>query len=132
MNQRIAKSFYFRPLTDVLTPKSGLILGQISHCTELNASQIPRGVWAVLELTGTLPLCFLLNFLQSVDQYITYCHNSSVIDLFRCLTTLPLCYLRTFGNTREMHSSAACVFYVSPVFSDVSVKHGLDFFICQL
>ena len=34
----------------------GLILGQIPHCTELNASQMPRdfpGGWAVLELTGT-------------------------------------------------------------------------------
>ena len=40
-----------------------LILGQISHCTELNASQMPGdcpgggggggGEWAVLELTGT-------------------------------------------------------------------------------
>ena len=27
-------------------------LGQIPHCTELNASQMP-GDWAVLELTGT-------------------------------------------------------------------------------
>jgi len=33
-------------------------LGQIPHCTELNASQMPGdcpgGGWAVLELTGTL------------------------------------------------------------------------------
>ena len=32
-----------------------LILGQIPHCSELNASQMPgdcRGGWAVLELTG--------------------------------------------------------------------------------
>ena len=41
--------------------RAGLILGQIPHCTELNASQMPgdcpgRGGWAVLELTGTLPL----------------------------------------------------------------------------
>ena len=38
--------------------RAGLILGQIPHCTELNASQIPGdcpgGGWAVLELTGTL------------------------------------------------------------------------------
>ena len=46
LNQRITKSFCFRPLTDVLTRKSnappaGLILGQIPYCTELNASQMP-------------------------------------------------------------------------------------------
>ena len=46
LNQRIAKSFCFRPLTDVLTGKSnappgGPHLGQIPHCTELNASQMP-------------------------------------------------------------------------------------------
>ena len=45
LNQRIAKSFCFRLLTDVLTrksnaPRGGLILGQIPHCTELNASQM--------------------------------------------------------------------------------------------
>ena len=37
--------------------RAGLILGQISHCRELNASQMPGdcpGGWAVLELTGTL------------------------------------------------------------------------------
>ena len=37
--------------------RAGLILGQIPHYTELNASQIPGdcpGGWAVLELTGTL------------------------------------------------------------------------------
>ena len=38
--------------------RAGLILGQITHCTELNASQLPGdcpgGGWAVLELTGTL------------------------------------------------------------------------------
>ena len=37
--------------------RAGLILGQMSHCTELNASQMPGdcpgGGWAVLELTGT-------------------------------------------------------------------------------
>ena len=38
---------------------AGLISGQISYCTELNASQMPGdfpggGGWAVLELTGTL------------------------------------------------------------------------------
>ena len=38
--------------------RAGLILGQIPHCTELNASQMPGdcpggGGWAVLELTGT-------------------------------------------------------------------------------
>ena len=40
--------------------RAGLILGQIPHCTELNASQMPGGCpgvggWAVLELTATLP-----------------------------------------------------------------------------
>ena len=38
--------------------RAGPILGQIPHCTELNASQMPGdcpgGGWAVLELTGTL------------------------------------------------------------------------------
>ena len=38
--------------------RAGLIFGQIPHCTELNASQMPvdcpGGGWAVLELTGTL------------------------------------------------------------------------------
>ena len=37
--------------------RGGLILGQIPHCTELNASQMPGdcpGRWAVLELTDTL------------------------------------------------------------------------------
>ena len=34
---------------------AGLILGQIPHCTEKNASQISRGL-EVLELTGTLLL----------------------------------------------------------------------------
>ena len=42
--------------------RAGLILGQIPHCTEFNASQMPGecsggggggGGWAVLELTGT-------------------------------------------------------------------------------
>ena len=37
--------------------RAGLILGQIPHCTELNASQMagdcPGGGWAVLELTST-------------------------------------------------------------------------------
>ena len=37
---------------------AGLILGQIPHCTKLNASQMsgvcPGGGWVVLELTGTL------------------------------------------------------------------------------
>ena len=42
LNQRIPKSFCFRPLTDVLMPyRAGLILGQIPHCTELNPSQMP-------------------------------------------------------------------------------------------
>ena len=40
--------------------RAGLILGQIPHCTELNASQrpgdCPGGEWAVLELTGTLQI----------------------------------------------------------------------------
>ena len=38
--------------------RAGLILGQIPHCTELNASQMPGdfrgGEWVVFELTGTL------------------------------------------------------------------------------
>ena len=46
LKQRIAKSFCFQPLTDVLTGKSnappgGPHLGQISHCTELNGSEMP-------------------------------------------------------------------------------------------
>ena len=46
LNQRIAKSFSFRPLTGVLTRKSnappgGPHFGSNPHCTELNASQIP-------------------------------------------------------------------------------------------
>ena len=48
------------PLTDVLTGKSNAPPGrEISHCTELNTSQMPRdcpgrgGGLAVLELTGT-------------------------------------------------------------------------------
>ena len=46
LNQRIAKSFCFGPLTDVLirksnAPRAGLILGQIPRCTELSASQMP-------------------------------------------------------------------------------------------
>ena len=44
LNQRIAKSFCFRPLTDVLVRKSnappgGLILGQIPHCAELTSKK---------------------------------------------------------------------------------------------
>ena len=44
---------------------AGLILGQIPHCTELNASQMPVdfpgvGRWAVLELTGTLLFCMFI------------------------------------------------------------------------
>ena len=53
--------------------RAGLILGQIPHYAELNASQMPGdcpggGGWAVLELTGTLNLrvlnlgCFACNF----------------------------------------------------------------------
>ena len=65
LDQRIAKSFCFRRLTDVLTGKSNAPpdephLGQIPHCTELNASQMPGdcpgrggGGWEVLEFTGT-------------------------------------------------------------------------------
>ena len=46
LNQRIAKSFCFRPLTDVLVRKSnappgGAHLSSNSHCTELNVSQMP-------------------------------------------------------------------------------------------
>ena len=42
----IAKSFCFRPLTNVLTQsqmphRAGLILGQIPRYTELNVSQMP-------------------------------------------------------------------------------------------
>ena len=50
--------------------RAGLILGQIPHCTELNARQMPEdcpggGEFAVLELTGTLCLVqgkIVLNF----------------------------------------------------------------------
>ena len=43
LNQRISKSFCFRPLTGVLTRKSNAPPGgpQIPHCTELNACQMP-------------------------------------------------------------------------------------------
>ena len=65
LKKRIAKSFCFPPLTDVLTGSqmphwAGLILGQIPHCIELNMSQMfgnclgGGGGWTVLELTGTL------------------------------------------------------------------------------
>ena len=81
LNQRIAKSFYFRPLTDVLTRKSnappgGLILGQIPRCTELNASQMPGdcpGGWAVLELTGTLVLRTLSHSISDLLLCIKFC-----------------------------------------------------------
>ena len=54
--------------------RAGLILGQIPHCTELNASQMPgdcRGGgwgWAVLELTGTLPVSFCQNCILTSDS----------------------------------------------------------------
>ena len=46
--------------------RADLILVQIPHCTELNASQMPgdcpgRG-WAVLELPGTLALTLTLDY----------------------------------------------------------------------
>ena len=46
LNQRIVKCFCFRPLTDVLVPKSnappgGPHLRSNSLCTELHASQMP-------------------------------------------------------------------------------------------
>ena len=62
LNQRIAKSyvsdrwqtFWYE---SQMPHRAGLMLGQIPHCTELNASQMPGdcpgGGWAVLELTGT-------------------------------------------------------------------------------
>ena len=63
LKKRIAKSFCFPPLTDVLTGsqmphRAGLISGQIPHCMEFNVSQMfgncRGGGWTVLELTGTL------------------------------------------------------------------------------
>ena len=47
LNQRIAKSFCFRPLTDVLTRKSNAPPGGPHFGSN------SRGGWAVLELTGT-------------------------------------------------------------------------------
>ena len=52
---------------------TGLILGQIPHCTELNASQMPGdcpggGRWAVLELTGTLLLAQVHWFRDKLDR----------------------------------------------------------------
>ena len=48
----------------------GLMLGQIPHCTELNASQMPGdcpgGGWAVLELTGTKHLEYHCEKLSSL------------------------------------------------------------------
>ena len=58
--------------------RADLILGQIPHCTELNASQMPGdcpggGGWAVLELTGTL-------FLKLVK------HNNQIrVNSQRCI-----------------------------------------------
>ena len=62
LKQRIAKSFCFRPLTDVLTgnsnaPPGGPHFGSKS-LTRVKCPGIARGDggvgWAVLELTGTL------------------------------------------------------------------------------
>ena len=54
---------------------AGFILGQIPHCTELNASQMPEvcsGGWAVLELTGTLCLPFWLDFHNHFEKHVSY------------------------------------------------------------
>ena len=63
LNQRIAKSCCFRPLTDVLTRKSNAPPGgphfgsnPLRSLTQVKCPGIARGRWAVLELTGTLPL----------------------------------------------------------------------------
>ena len=55
--------------------RAGLILGQIPHGTELNASQMPGdcpgGGWAVLELTGTLnPIAYNRNMIS--DQVLWF------------------------------------------------------------
>ena len=58
LNQRIAKSFCFRPLTDVLGRKSNFRSNSLLYGAqrETNAWGLPGGggEWAVLELTGTL------------------------------------------------------------------------------
>ena len=41
LKQRIEKSFCFRPPESEMPHRAGLSLGQIPHCTELNASQMP-------------------------------------------------------------------------------------------
>ena len=61
--------------------RAGLILGQIPHCTELNASQMPGdypGGWAVLELTGTLPAVSEEN-ISSLDEELSKPQASEIL-----------------------------------------------------
>ena len=62
--------------------RAGLILGQIPHCTELNASQMPgdcpgreEGGWAVLELTGTLFTFEISSIMIIINFNIKYIYN---------------------------------------------------------
>ena len=54
------------------------MLGQIPHCTELNASQMPGGClgggWAVLELTGTLDAFVNRRAKQKTENTVTFSH----------------------------------------------------------
>ena len=64
--------------------RAGLILGQISHGTELNASQMPGdcprgGGWAVLELTGTLSIIKKNDFI-TITPCITIILNYPVVN----------------------------------------------------
>ena len=58
----------------------GLILGQIAHCTELNASQMPRdcpggmgsfGIdWCIIHVSNKSPLAEMLNTKANSKTYI--------------------------------------------------------------
>ena len=107
LNQRIAKSFCFRPLTDVLTGKSnappgGPHLGQNPHCTEVNASQnareLPGGMggfgidWYITQATLS-ENCSLLGTYNARGQIfsrqmgaIVYIKMSSVVILILILS----------------------------------------------
>ena len=96
LNQRIAKSFCFPPLTDVLTRKSNALprgphFGSNSPLygasRESNARGLPGGGRAVLELTGTL-LHFELTFLLHYASMLS--HFASVLHLRRSLLHFAL------------------------------------------
>ena len=90
--------------------RAGLILGQIPHCTELNASQIPGdcpgGGWVVLELTGTLCLlhayvanCFILAVLCLIIVFSSNLHYSTLLVLLICTATTNFA---TFKSTSSV------------------------------